>query len=1089
MKKHIITILGMLGLGISAAQAQTVQIASWENSYDGWSILETGNWSSLGFSSTTGVTSGTYSWGLSATSVDYGPTLQGPSSTANTLLMANANTVSLDIYVTGGDFSWGMQWDLEVNQPGGAGTISVDGYNYPGDDYGPFNTEMTISWPVSQAVRSALDANPSLPTYLTISCGGGGAGTVYIDNLRVTKIPQVQTALAVRELWDDLPGDQNPTATSVTDNTSSLGFDSSSPWVPNPLESGIGSTPDNTQLMQFRTGFYFEESAVNMGLPGSLDGTGGAMVQQNNNISFFPATLGGSFWTSGDWMTRALSTANYINFSAVGEYWFTATVQEYSSDSQYVTLPSSGGCGFGFADNTNANANFVAIGLTPPNLYLGASKVNASSSVYVSTGTLGQAGDPYSVANYNPITLGNSANPPDGPPNYAPPYNSEYSETNFTGGPYYVSAFGADSQGDAFDSTGNGIILLGHLKTCADGVVGSGNATLDAKFYYYNAPNGYNNAVDVSPVGITWDVTGYAFNFQGTMTEALLFENGQFSSFVDGFRASSSFTNVMGLDPGRIGAYPLQNTYVGYPLELTNYTVEALPNSFYPALGGGYGTLTNQWFFNGTAPANALAGANNPYYNIASAASGNAGTYYCITGDISGQWGTVTNSIQITVTPLPAPVVTDVEQFNDGTTFQVTYSEPNLQGVGQSNHYVFNNGVVVTNVQILGGANSTVVQLQTTTLPVGTKVTMTISDATNAVNLVLATTNLTFWTDLIQPGAANWQAWAEAASGGDGVYFGTFLPANPFPPVLDSQVLTSWEGPSSGVSINGGNGPGTDFGDTITGWFVPPVTGDYVFFMSTDDGGRLWLSTNSSNTNMFVIACETDWSPADNWTNFSDTYPSQPHRGDGTSTGVAAGGGGWDNSTIELSGAQFADDQNRSDQFIVAYFDGLGGGTGLPYEPAGATTAEQSQWASTADISQGSMATVVTQTNFWPKTNSLGQAEITLTAGKYYAMKLEHVQNTGGYDESVTYKLANQPDPVSPSATIMTGNVIAGLVPFTPSISISAGPPVKITYTGVLRSSPSVTGPFTTVVAQSAGGASVYTPPLTGQALFYITGE
>ena len=71
----------------------------------------------------------------------------------------------------------------------------------------------------------------------------------------------------------------------------------------------------------------------------------------------------------------------------------------------------------------------------------------------------------------------------------------------------------------------------------------------------------------------------------------------------------------------------------------------------------------------------------------------------------------------------------------------------------------------------------------------------------------------------------------------------------------------------------------------------------------------------------------------------------------------------------------------------------------------------------------------------------------------------------------------------------MTGDVIAALVPFTPSISIKAGLPVTITYTGVLRSSPTVTVPYTTIVAQSAGGPSTYTPPLAGQALFYITGE
>ena len=82
---------------------------------------------------------------------------------------------------------------------------------------------------------------------------------------------------------------------------------------------------------------------------------------------------------------------------------------------------------------------------------------------------------------------------------------------------------------------------------------------------------------------------------------------------------------------------------------------------------------------------------------------------------------------------------------------------------------------------------------------------------------------------------------------------------------------------------------------------------------------------------------------------------------------------------------------------------------------------------------------VITATNFWPKTNAWGQAEITLTAGNYYAMQMEHMNNTSGYNDSVTYKLASDPDPLSPSASTLTGSVIAGLVPFTPTISISAG--------------------------------------------------
>src|SRR5882724_12234736 len=86
MKKQALLLCGMLWLGISTALCQTL-LNSWENSLEGWSVLETATWTSGGFT-TNGVTQGSYSWKLTATGVDYGPTLQGPSSTNLTLSMA-----------------------------------------------------------------------------------------------------------------------------------------------------------------------------------------------------------------------------------------------------------------------------------------------------------------------------------------------------------------------------------------------------------------------------------------------------------------------------------------------------------------------------------------------------------------------------------------------------------------------------------------------------------------------------------------------------------------------------------------------------------------------------------------------------------------------------------------------------------------------------------------------------------------------------------------------------------------------------------------------------------------------------------------
>src|SRR5215831_7264868 len=138
MKKKLLLLSGVLCLGFSSAHCQTL-LNSWENSPEGWSILETNAWSSGGFTNK-GATQGSYSWKLTTTNVDYAPTLQGPTSSNLTWLMANAASVSMDILAATDsppNFNWGIQIDLEVNQPGGVGTMSVDGYTYPGDVYNP----------------------------------------------------------------------------------------------------------------------------------------------------------------------------------------------------------------------------------------------------------------------------------------------------------------------------------------------------------------------------------------------------------------------------------------------------------------------------------------------------------------------------------------------------------------------------------------------------------------------------------------------------------------------------------------------------------------------------------------------------------------------------------------------------------------------------------------------------------------------------------------------------------------------------------------------------------------------------------------
>jgi hypothetical protein len=1073
---------------------------SWEDTPDGWTILEPA-WTSAGFSTNTGVTAGTYSWELTTTNADYGAVLQSPSSTALTTAMSSPGSIDLDVLVpVAGSFGYYQQWDVVVNQPGGLGSMDfADGCYCQSPAIGGPESHLVFSIP--SAITTALAANPTLPTYLTFKIGGGGGAygnemAIYIDNLRYTpNAPPVAAPaqLWVRELFDDLPGQEIPANQVVTDDSSSVGFAAGIPWVTNPNESGTPTnTPDNCQLMAFRPGFD-DDGVIHIGLPGSLDGSDGCMVQQNDGFNFTGAPANSpTFWTDGDFMTRQLAPNNFINFQAVGEYWFTVTIANSTSslDAQYVTFPSSGAGGIGFADGDTTSADFVAVGVTGLNLYFGPTnasnpwgETNASKAIYISQGTLGQAGNPGST-NYNPL-FDPDANPPEGSP-------PTYTQTNFTGGPYHVNAFGAATVGSVAE---DGIVLLGHLKT-----LGGGSATLDAKYYTTVGGNANNITLDTNADGIVYDCS-YAFNFGGTMTKMLLFQNGQFPFYVFGFRASTNLADVVGIDPGRIAVSPLANTFVGYPINLTNLALIAPISSFSTPPNNYTGTLNYQWYQNGLS----IPGATSQNINIAAASTNDpsmpagtdAGAYTCVATDPSGTWGSVTTGpVNITVTQLNPPVVSGVQFFEDQSSIYLTFNEPNLNGADITNHYVLNNGIVVTNAVVINGASSTLVELQTTTQPPGTKVTLTISDLTNVVGQVIATgTTETFWTGLVSTGAVSWDAWTGPAGDSVGAYFGTFLPSDPQLTIASNMTLSSFEGPSTGINLNGGDGLGTDFGDRMYGWFIPPVTTNYVFFISADDGARLSLSTNSEPTNLFVIAVETDWSGADFWTNYSTEYNSVDHRGDGTALiNDATATTGWDDSVAagssNLSGIWVpnpatACDQNRSDQFIVAYYDSYNTQNGTTLGPPGANDS----W--TGPYLDEQVTTVVApgMTNFWPKVDAHGQALISLTAGQRYFMQLEHWQNTGGYDESVTYKYAGAPDPNTSTATVLTGDNIAALVPFTPGISIAkvAGEPV-ITYTGVLYAGTTVNA-ITNQVAISSGGPSQYSPPAASPALFYRTSE
>jgi hypothetical protein len=58
---------------------------------------------------------------------------------------------------------------------------------------------------------------------------------------------------------------------------------------------------------------------------------------------------------------------------------------------------------------------------------------------------------------------------------------------------------------------------------------------------------------------------------------------------------------------------------------------------------------------------------------------------------------------------------------------------------------------------------------------------------------------------------------------------------------------------------------GDNYGARVSGFITPPATGSYVFYISSDDAGEFWLSTDESPNNLELLAMEPQWNGVREW--------------------------------------------------------------------------------------------------------------------------------------------------------------------------------------------------------------------------------
>jgi hypothetical protein len=180
------------------------------------------------------------------------------------------------------------------------------------------------------------------------------------------------------------------------------------------------------------------------------------------------------------------------------------------------------------------------------------------------------------------------------------------------------------------------------------------------------------------------------------------------------------------------------------------------------------------------------------------------------------------------------------------------------------------------------GADWREVILQTTGLTPGQSYTLNVSgvkDQTITGN-PLTTTNITFRAPLLSQGLVAWDYYyLGTVSSPPAVYNLTSNPNYPNAPMtnwssstFDTTAITGGD-----INNNGFGSLGDNYGSSLSGWITPAVSGNYTFFLSSDDASELWLSTDANPQKEALIAFELNCCHGfTEQTNGTTTYTSLP---------------------------------------------------------------------------------------------------------------------------------------------------------------------------------------------------------------------
>lgn len=277
-----------------------------------------------------------------------------------------------------------------------------------------------------------------------------------------------------------------------------------------------------------------------------------------------------------------------------------------------------------------------------------------------------------------------------------------------------------------------------------------------------------------------------------------------------------------------------------------------------------------QWLTNGVA----VPGANAAQYNIPWPKRAQDGLkvkcYVAIPG-----LPLYSSEATLTVTPdTTAPVVQKVAANALFTEVGVTYSEPVTDSALNKANYQIDQGVTVASVARVDGFS---VKLTTSRMPEEKTFTLTINnveDTATPANKIAANTTAQFKSFVFVSGVSLRHKYLGFDDNAGGNQQNLFNDAR-YPDQADSVSMQKrFEYPADAVGHVDEN-PNPLYFNTLDGYFIPPTTGNYVFYISFADRCWLYLSTDEDPANKHMVLGLTGWSDPRNWLTSHDYNPDQ----------------------------------------------------------------------------------------------------------------------------------------------------------------------------------------------------------------------